>query len=437
MMILSAGFCSIKAQDSTRILTPSVTDRGRLNLATEDSRFTWKFDTRVYLDAAAYSSEQTLADLTYSGSAFRFSNGVSPRKIRFGVKTTFDKNWMGEFDVDFVYNEIEVKDLFVGYNFNDHLRFKIGNFKEPFSLENNTSSRYLQFMERAMVVNAFSPDRSLGTSLTYYSNHLYAAGGVFGQTIDLGQKTANRGNDGYAGTARVALIPINAKRQTLHVGVSATYRTPSSNSTDDRSVEFRTMPESYVNRMRFVDATISNVNHHSVVAAELAYRYNKFLFQGEYFLTTVSRYKYDSAKSKVNLKDAQFDGWYANATYQIWGGNKHYEESKASFESGKVAGKKGSLDLGLRYSYINMNDFHETSSSQYWITGGKSKIATAQINWAPNNNVKFSASYSLVDNDKWADADGKIKCATGQELNEGLAGGLDFNIIQLRMTGLF
>ncbi len=426
-----------KAQDSTLVTTPHVSNRGQLTLNTEDNKFSWRFDTRLFIDAASYSTNEDLSQMTYGSSDFNFSNGISTRRVRFAVKANFDRNWNGEMDVDFNYNEVDLKDLYVGYSIGNNMLVKLGNFKEPFSLSNNTSSRYLPFMERPMAIDAFSPNRSLGASYTYFSRHLYASAGLFGQSIhDQDAKTANRGNDGYAGTARIAYIPINSQTQTLHLGVCGTYRTPNSNGSDDRSVEFRSMPESYVNRMRFVSATISNVDYYTVTGAELAYRYNRLLVQGEYLFTTVSRYMYDSSNEKQGLKDATFDGWYVAALYDIWGDYRHYDEEKASFRSGKQQSKKGTLEAGLRYSYINMNDFHESDEPLYWVTGGKSNVVTAQVNWAPNNNLKFSLSYSLVNNDKWANADDKIQ-NNGEELYKSLSDGLDFNTLQFRVTAVF
>ncbi len=439
-LMLSVLLIPSKAQDSTLITNPHVSNRGQLTLNTEDNKFSWRFDTRLFLDAATYSSSQDLSGMTYAGDEFCFSNGASPRRVRFAVKANFDRKWFGEMDIDLNYNEVDLKDLYVGYNINNNMFVKIGNIKEPLTMSNNTSPRYLPFMERAMVVDALAPNRSLGVSYTYFSRHLFGSAGFFGQSIhDQDLRDANRGDDGYAGTARIAYIPINSKTQTLHIGLGGTYRTPSNSETygnGDREVQFKTMPESYVNRMRFIDVHIENVNHYTVTGAELAYRYNRLLVQGEYLFTTVSRYMYDSDEVKHGLKDATFDGWYAEALYEIWGDHRHYNEERGSFRSGKNHGKKGTLEAGVRYSYLNMNDFHEADDPDYWITGGKSNITTTQVNWSPNNNLTFSVSYSWVNNDKWADADGDIE-NNGEALYKSLSDGLDFNTLQFRVMAIF
>lgn len=138
---------------------------GKLAIKTSDNAFKVKFDNRVYLDAAAYFPVQNIdallskpnKDIETDDGKFRFSNGISVRRARLGLKALLYEKWFSEIDLDFAYNEVEIKDLFLGYKFNDKMSLKFGNFKEPMSMERTTSSRYLANMERPMVIEALAP----------------------------------------------------------------------------------------------------------------------------------------------------------------------------------------------------------------------------------------------------------------------------------------
>ena len=91
---------------------------------------------------------------------------MSIRRARFGVKATLYKKWFAELDLDFAYNEVEIKDMYLGYKFNNHFFVKAGNFKVPMSMERTTSSKYLMASERPMAVEAFADGRRLGLAGT-------------------------------------------------------------------------------------------------------------------------------------------------------------------------------------------------------------------------------------------------------------------------------
>ena len=137
---------------------------GKLTFETRDRAFRLWFDHRIYVDAAAYLPSEDVSglmskpnkDLEYDDGAFRFSNGMSIRRARFAVKATLYEKWFGELDLDFAYNEVELKDMFIGYRFSDRVSVKVGHFKEPMSMERLTSSKYLINMERPMAVEAFA-----------------------------------------------------------------------------------------------------------------------------------------------------------------------------------------------------------------------------------------------------------------------------------------
>lgn len=200
----------------------------------------------------------------------------------------------------------------------------------------------------------------------------------------------------------------------------------------DRLVEFRTFPESRVDRRRFVRAEIDNVNNYAIFGLELAARWNKLLLYGEYVYTTLSRYAYEG-EQKVPLKNAVFNGWYATASYMILGQNRHYAPEDAEFGPMEVRRRGGNLEVAARVSTVNLNDFHEASAV---ITGGKAFNYTASLNWYPVRNVLVGLNYTFVDNDKYADDKGHIT-SNGKPLSQALKSGLDFSIFQMRLMVSF
>lgn len=410
-------------------------DKGKLHFSTTNDKFHLWLDNRVYLNAAVYSPRENVDDLTSKANKdledddthFRFSNGVSIRRARFAVKATLYEKWFSELDLDFAYNEVEIKDMFLGYKFNEHYSIKAGNFKVPMSMERTTSSKYLMAAERPMPVEAFSDGRRLGVAATGWGNHWWASAGVFGREVDIIQKERNRGNDGYALASRVAYSPVNNDDWTVHVGGYINYQTPSEQGLDDKTALFRTFPESRVDRRRFVQAEVPNVNHYTTTGLELGLRYKKFLTYGEYIYNNISRYGGTKA-NKTDLKNAEFNGWYATVSYMILGQNRCYAPDDAEFGALPGVRKGGNLEFAARVSHINMNDFHDARA---YITGGEAMSYNASINWFPTRNILIGLNYIYMDNDKYADSKGQLTKG-GKPLSETMPQGLDFSVFQLR-----
>lgn len=408
---------------------------GKLHFASKDEKFKLWFDNRVMIDAAYYLpssdieglSSKPNKDLETDDGEFRFSNGISVRRARFGIKATLYDKWFAELDIDFAYNEVELKDVFLGYRFNDHWSVKVGQFKEPMSMERLTSSRYLNFPERPMAVDAFAAGRRLGAAFTGWGNRWWVSAGVFGRKIDLIQKEKNRGDDGWSVTGRVAVSPLNNGDMTLHIGAYGTFRKPDMSGTADRVTEFRCFPEGRVDRRRYVRAEIENVRHYGTAGVEFGFRWNKALLKGEYIYTRLARYGYDG-KERANIPDCDFNGWYAAASYIILGEQRRYAPDDAEFGPMNIARKGGNLEIAARVGYLNLNDFHSPKAA---VTGGSAYAYSAALNWYPVSNIALGLSYTFLNHDKYADDKGHIT-AGGKTLREAMPGGLDFGIIQTR-----
>ena len=413
---------------------------GKFNIATKDGKFRLWFDNRIYMDASVYMPTESVEGLTSKinkdleddDGIFRFNNGVSIRRARLALKAELYEKWFAEFDIDFAYNEVELKDMYLGYKFNDHLSIQAGHFKEPMSMERVTSSRYIMANERPMPVEALAGGRRLGIAATWWGKYWWISGGVFGQQVDIIQKERNRGSDGYGFTGRVAVPIINNDDMTLHVGGYASYRTPDAGGQEDRIALFRTFPESRTDRRRFVQAEVGNVNHYTTYGAEIAFRWNKFLAYGEYLFTDLNRYK-KVGDVREPLKNAEFMGWYATASWMIIGEQRRYVQEDAEFGGVKARKKGGNLELSARVSHLNLNDFHDMTSP---ITGGMAYAYSACLNWYPVSNIFVGLNYVFMDNDKYADSKGQIT-AGNMPLSQARPDGIDFHILQLRVMVSF
>lgn len=414
---------------------------GKLNFATKDKKFRVWLDNRIYIDGAYYIPDTDISglasdpnkDLEEDDGIFRFNSGISVRRARFALKATLYEKWFAEFDLDFAYNEVEIKDMYLGYQITDRLSIQAGHFKEPMSMERLTSSKYLISMERPMPIEMFGGGRRLGLAATMWGKHWWASAGVFGQQLDIIQKEKNRGSDGIGYTGRVAVSPIANDNMTLHIGGYATYRNPDAMGLEDRMVEFRTFPESRTDRRRFVRLEIPNVSHYATYGLEIAFRWNKLLAYGEYVFTDLARYKKGPDGARIPLKNATFNGWYATASYMILGQQRRYAPEDAEFGPMKVRKKGGNLEVAARASYVNLNDFHDATAV---LTGGKAYAYNFTINWYPVTNVLIGLNYTYVDNDKYADDKGNITKG-GFALSESLKSGIDFSVLQMRIMVSF
>ena len=146
-----------------------------LVMESKDQSYKLWMDNRVQVDGASFWGAKSDFD--------RIGNGVSTRRVRFAIKAQITKDWYGEVDMDMADGVFELKDAIIEYDGLKNVELKMGNFKEDFSMERTTTSRYLQFIERPMVTQALAPSRHLGFQAAYLRDHFRASIGTFFQEI--------------------------------------------------------------------------------------------------------------------------------------------------------------------------------------------------------------------------------------------------------------
>jgi phosphate-selective porin OprO and OprP len=334
---------------------------------------------RLLLDAAIFNDDQT--DL---------GDGTNIDSARISLSVDFRRNWKIELEFDFAEEDFEVKDAWVKYSFFDELSLKLGNFREPFSLEEVTGSRYITFMERALP-NLFAPGRHLGVGLNGFNDHWTFGAGIFGEEVDPGGK-ADEDDEGFGFSGRLTFAPLNTKENVVHLGVSGSYRTP--NHDDDDEVSLNETPESDVTNRELVDTgDIVSVESTASFGAEAAGVFGPFSIQGEYIVMDLNR--------EDGFKDVEFDGGYIFASWFLTGEHRNYKRKKGAFGSvkpkaGLGEGGVGAWELAVRYSTIDLDD-HALNVGIIDNGGGKEDNITLGINWYLNPAARFMFNYITVD----------------------------------------
>ncbi len=418
-------------------LNPESRD-GILMLSSDDKRFKYWFDNRVYFDGALY-----FGDNTYQGEDNAIGNGVNIRRMRFAMKTILWGHWGGEIDFDFGNNEVDIKDAYIRY-IGKNWQLKAGNFREPMSIETMTTSRYITFLERPYATEQ-APSRHLGIGYKMFFNHFFFEGGLFSSvianTLIRDQNKKQGTNAGWSVTGRLAWFPLKKEKQILHFGISGSYRTPKIPELGDpvNSFRYAENAETEINRKKYIDTDwIENSKNKTIVGLEAAYAYRNYRLQGEYLATTVHR---DADKVPEGEDVVKMGGFYVMGAWLINNADYYYNASDAEFSQIDFRNfNKGAFEVALRYSYMNANNFNKGEQVP-WLPGGSGEIYTAGLSYYFNYNVKFMINYSYANHDRWADGKGKYKTydvdADGNDITPTGKGGIDFSTIQARLLIAF
>lgn len=377
---------------------------GVLIFQTPDERFQWWLDGRLNLDSAYYFNSDN-----------QLSNGIELRRARFALNMILWKDWMGQMDVDFVDNAVDVKDAWIGYRGVSNALFRVGNFRTPFGLETLTSSRYITFMERSLIDN-FSPDRRIGVGASAWGHRWQAAAGFFGPELEDSVDTIGQSQSNSL-IGRVTALPYAKDGNVFHLGVALAKMQPGAATEDDLSDanrwRVRARPETHVNRGRFISTPqVRNVDHASLYGFEAAATFGPLSVQSEYNREVLRRT--DSA-----LPEPTYDGWYAFVSWFPTGDHRPYDHEVGEFTRVVPKHNRGALELVARYSTMDLNDLDAG------IKGGKTDIFTVGANWYANANIRLMVNYLFVENDANAKGD------------RGYLPNDKFNVLQARVAMMF
>ena len=373
---------------------------GILVMSSPTSKYKLWFDVRTQMDAAVFFGAPDYAD--------KIGNGVSIRRARFAVKGQIDENWYGEFDMDLANGLVELKDAIVRYTGVPGLELQVGNFKENFSIQRNTTSRYLQFIERPMVCSALAPSRHVGINAKYAKDWLWVSAGVFGPEVagseEWGYIADNNKdfgyNAGYSLTGKVVFRPLYKKENaSLHIGGAVSYRTPKASDEKVGTYRASARNSTSINRKKYLDTNnLPGYQHNLLWTVELAGHWNGLRYEGAFIGDNVH---FKDEADPASMTTQNFWGWYAQAGYLLFGGHQRYDANGGKYTKVKPGKKWGDLELCARYEFLNLNGNK--------VYGGAAEAYTVGLNYWVNNNVKFQVNYQFNHNDRYANGKDKLK----------------------------
>ena len=388
---------------------------GILVFQNKEQNYKMWFDVRLQSDAAVYfgAPEFCAKEIDGKWNTSHIGNGMSLRRTRFAIKAQLDKNWYGELDTDWTSGLPELKDAYLAFTGVEGLEIKAGNFKENFSIQRNTTSRYLMFMERAMVTY-LAPSRHLGINARYSHPLFWASAGVFGPELSSSEEQTlmedgNKDygyNEGLSYTGKLVVRPINNANSSLHLGGAVSYRDPKLTSTDGYFVgRYSSRNSTSINRKKYLDTDdVKGLDHELAWTLELAGHWNQLRYETAY----IARGMY--LDQTVNPLPTQWaEGWYAQASWLLFGGSQNYDADGAKYTRTTSEHEWGNLEVAFRYEYADFNTgkLFSNKVADTNIFGGSGEAYTLGLNYYPNKNVKIVLNWQYNDNDRYANAKGK------------------------------
>lgn len=281
-------------------------------------------------------------------------------------------------------------DANVSYKFSGFTTLTVGQFKQPNSLEELSSTKNNDFISKAMTTNMQGVARRLGIGLTTGGDNWTLTGSVFGREMT---RNLAEGN-GYGG--RFTFAPLNDSNNILHLGLSyVNYEAELGNAglNTDNAAQIRVRPDADLAGARLIDTDkMLDADRIRTYGLEGAWVHGRFKFQSEYMNTEVSRDLH---------RDFTGDSWYAYGVWNLTGESWGYKNGVLTTPLPNNP-SSGMWQLGLRYDQADLNDGTVVGGVVTdGVMGGKEQNWTVGVNWYWRSNFKFALNYVMVNSERF------------------------------------
>lgn len=337
------------------------------------------------------------------------------RRIRLGVEGTIPGGFVYKAEADFANAAVSFGDVILTYAPKGKFwNFTIGNHETFESLEQVTSSRFISFLERAQMNDAFNHTRRIGASfgLTDKANITRFNAGLFtNHSID-----NSFDNDGWIFGARGTYSP-QALGGMLHLGANFNYRNYQNNR---QQVRYRARPFLQTTDVRFVDTGAFAAENDMTYGVELGGIFGPLHVVGEAQMLNTNAFSAgdrlegldSTGTTTVPSDDPGFFSWYVEAGYFLTGETRGYKNGM--WDRTKVLkpfskGGWGALQVNARYDFLDLatRDLRNGFSNNFGTgiftpsnnlgRGGTQTGYLASLIWIPEDYVRFLLQFSRAE----------------------------------------
>ena len=340
-----------------------------------------KMEGRMMLDYRDHSPDAT-ADLKGKPSP-----AIDIRRARLGTKVKLADNIKGEVVLDISEDGAELDSAKMAYKLPNKMSMVFGKTKVPFSLEEMTSSRWIDFQERSLA-NAYG-----GIGKNPSIGLVGKLGDVGGFYLAYASQETKDDQEGKITALRATANFGTPKESVFHIGLGITQGDRAEGGVD----------RTYAGRgQRFFKAddidTASGEYEHARQGLELAVALGSFKAQYE---TITTNYSGVEATTNPGSFDKDIVTSYLNLMYMVTGEQyaKAYKTSSGKFDKIKPINKdKGAIEIGVRFASFDGSDFDAGNGPR--LTSGYTSEAdstTYGLKWIPTTNVRFLINYQVTD----------------------------------------
>ena len=251
----------------------------------DEPKFSIKPTGRILLDGALYASPQKEM----------FKDGAAIPDVRLGAKMSYGK-WDAKIDVGFAYGKVGLKDLYIGYNFNDKNLIRMGSFIHQYGLQSATSSSMKPTMEEPVSNAVFNDSRQLGVMFVHYGDKFLATASahVEPSSTKVILAPTQFTQEGYGFRSRLVYRPVHSDGKTVQVGFSGGFASPQRRIDADGvdvhdGFQFKSNFPTRVTQVTALDAVVDHSMNLWKFTPELLLSYDRVALETQYFFQQVNR----------------------------------------------------------------------------------------------------------------------------------------------------
>lgn len=360
---------------------------GKPTFKTGDGLFTFAIRGRAHFDMGGGQTNgfnNAIAKDYHSGANFR--------RAEIGVEGTFMKDWAYTIGIQYGGSGTDngaqlIKEAYLSYEGIQNVKIQAGAIGIPLTMEYATSSNDITFIERSaaanMMIGLGSDDGRNAVGVRAHTDNLF--GMVYYTKAKTAAANPTTTDESDQWNARLAYAFSPVEKSNVHIGASATYAP----FVPGGSITMSDRPGLRVEDIKYISATVNNVDTSLFYGPELAASWGPVKLQGEYYVYDFNR--------KTGSADASLNAYYVQASWVLTGEAYKYSIDSAAYKGVKPAspftlgGGIGAIELAASYGVADLVD------RGAGVNGGKEERFTGGVNWYVNNNVRFMLNYIHAD----------------------------------------